>query len=189
MLVKGKNLYLRTVREKDLEMLYEYTCDIEARGPYYPIFLSSESEFRREFQQNGFLGDDEGEFLICDLETRPLGLMLYFKAAPYFEGFEITYRLFDTGHSNRGIMTEALTLCTYLLFATQKINRLELKIMPENGPSKRVAEKCGYKFEGIARGAMFHRGEYEDLAVYSILREEAPATLEEALVSIKTWLK
>jgi RimJ/RimL family protein N-acetyltransferase len=50
--------------------------------------------------------------------------------------------------------------------------------------SKRVAEECGYKFEGVARGAVFHRGAYRDMEVYSILRQEAPATLEEALARI-----
>jgi RimJ/RimL family protein N-acetyltransferase len=71
-----------------------------------------------------------------------------------------------------------------VLFTIKKINRLELKIMPANTPSKRVAEKCGYKFEGVARGAMFHRGIYQDLEVYSILRQEVPTVLEEALARI-----
>jgi RimJ/RimL family protein N-acetyltransferase len=185
MIVKGKTLYLRAVREKDLDTLYDLTCDIEARGPYYPIFLSSESEFKRDFQEDGFMTDEEGEFLICDFEDRLLGLILYFKTAAYFDGFEVAYRLFDTGQSNRGLMTEALTLCTYLLFAIHKINRLELKIFPENAPSKRVAEKAGYKLEGVARGAYFHRGAHRDLEVHSILRQEAPATLAEALA----WLE
>ena len=110
--------------------------------------------------------------------------MLYFKTTPYFDGLEVGYRLYDTGQSNRGVMTEALCLCTYVLFVTRKINRLELKIMPDNIPSKRVAEKCGYTFEGVNRGAIFHRGAYRDMEVYSILREEAPATLEDALAKI-----
>lgn len=186
MLVKGKTLYLRTVREKDLETLYDYTCDIEARGPYYPTFLSSESEFKKEFQENGFLTEKEGEFLICDFEDRLLGLIMYFKAESYFDAFEIAYRLFDTGQEGRGIMSEALMLGTYLLFAVHKINRLELKIFPQNSASKRVAQKCGYKFEGIARGAMFHRGAYCDLEIHAILREEAPATLAEALAQLNS---
>jgi ribosomal-protein-alanine N-acetyltransferase len=45
--------------------------------------------------------------------------------------------------------------------------------MTGNTGSKRVAEKCGYRFEGVARGAVFHRGVYQDMEVYSILREEA----------------
>ena len=36
----------------------------------------------------------------------------------------------------------------------------------------------------VARGAMFHRGVYQDLEVYSILRQEVPATLKEALARI-----
>jgi [ribosomal protein S5]-alanine N-acetyltransferase len=119
-----------------------------------------------------------------ELLTTYLGVILFFKAAPYFDGFEIAARIFDVEHHSRGIMTEALTLFTYLLFTLKKVNRLELKIMPANAPSKRVADKCGYKFEGVARGAVFHRGAYRDMEVYSILRQEAPATLEEALAKL-----
>jgi RimJ/RimL family protein N-acetyltransferase len=43
---------------------------------------------------------------------------------------------------------------------------------PLNLASKRVAEKCGFKFEGIARGSFFHKGKNHDSEVYSILRDE-----------------
>lgn len=185
MLIKGINLYLRTIRESDLDTLYELSCDIEARGHYFPIFISSETAFRHKFKQTGFWSDDHGDILICDLNDRILGMLHYFKAAPYFDGLEVAYRLYDTGQSNRGIMTEALCLCTYMLFISRKINRLELKIMPDNVPSKRVAKNCGYKLEGVARGAIFHRGEFRDMEVYSILREEVPATLEDSLARFK----
>jgi len=181
MIVKGPTIYLRSVRETDLSQLYEYDCDIEARGPYFPIFISSETSFKREFQENGFLSRDDGTLLICDMDDELLGLMYYFEATPYYDGLEIGYRLFDTGNSSRGIMTEALMLCTHLLFSWLRIHRLELKIMPENSASKRVAEKCGYQFEGVARQAVFHHGAHHDFAIYSILRDEAPKTLEEAI--------
>jgi RimJ/RimL family protein N-acetyltransferase len=185
-MIRGKNIYLRTVRESDLDLYYERICDIEGTGQYeyYPIFVPSEAEFKRNFQQNGFWDDDHGELLICDQDDHVLGVILFFKAAPYFDGFEIAARIFDVEHRNRGIMTEALALFTYLLFTLKKVNRLELKIMPANPPSERVADKCGYKFEGVARGAVFHRGAYRDMEVYSILRQEAPATLEETLARI-----
>jgi ribosomal-protein-alanine N-acetyltransferase len=169
-MIRGKNVYLRTVREPDLDYYYERVCDVEGTGQYqyYCIVVPSEAEFRRNFHEHGFWDDDYGELLICDPDDHILGAA----------------RIFDAEHRNRGIMTEALTLLTYLLFTIKKINRLELKIMPANAPSKRVAEKCGYKFEGVARGAVFHRGAYRDMEVYSILRQEAPAMLEEALARI-----
>jgi RimJ/RimL family protein N-acetyltransferase len=178
-MIRGEHVYLRTVRESDLDFYYERICNVEGTGQYeyYPIIVPSEAAFKRNFHEYGFWDDDYGELLICDSDDHIVGVILFFKAAPYFD-------IFDIENRNRGIMTEALTLFTYLLFTIRKVNRLELKIMPANAPSKRVAEKCGYKFEGVARGAVFHRGAYRDMEVYSILRQEAPATLEEALARI-----
>jgi RimJ/RimL family protein N-acetyltransferase len=185
-MIRGKRVYLRTVRESDLDSYYERICDVEGTGQYeyYCIDVPSEADFKRDFREMGFWDAKYGELLICDHDNHVLGVILFYKAAPYFDGFEIAARIFDVEHRNRGIMTEALALFTYLLFTIKKINRLELKIMPANAPSKRVAEKCGYQFEGVARGAVFHRGAYRDMEVYSILRQEAPATLEEALARI-----
>jgi [ribosomal protein S5]-alanine N-acetyltransferase len=185
MIVKGKALYLRTVRETDLDTLYLRQCDIEQRGLYFPIYIGSETAFKDEFRKDGFANNEHGRYLICDFEDRVLGEMYYFRATPYFDGYEVGYRLFEPATlSRRGTMTEALLLCTYVLFVSQKINRLELKIMPQNAASKRVAEKCGYQYEGTARACMFHRGEYRDMEIYSILRAEAPGSLEEALTRI-----
>lgn len=184
MIVRGRTVLLRTVREGDLDTLYAFFTDIENRGLYFPIFIPSETQFKREFAENGFWQNDEGDALICDLDGSILGVILFFRATPYFDGFEIGYRLFDPVYSGRGAMTEALALMTYVLFAMKKINRLELKIMPENTASVRVAEKNGYTLEGVARGCLFHRGAYRDMAIYALLRSEAPATLEEALKRI-----
>jgi [ribosomal protein S5]-alanine N-acetyltransferase len=187
MLVKGPHVYLRTVRAADLAQVYLYTCDVEARGPYFPIFFGSESSFRQEFEKNGFLEPDDGTLLICDHADQLLGIMYFFKATPYFDGYEIGYRLFDIQNSGRGLMTEALLLCTYLLFAWKKINRLELKIFPENIGSKRVAQKCGYQYEGLLRGCDFHRGAHRGMESYSILRDEAPHTLDEVRARLDAW--
>ena len=184
MLVKGPQVYLRTVRAADLDQLYTFTCDVEARGLYFPIFFDSESTFRQNFEKDGFLTDDNGTLLICDQNDRLTGVLYYFKTTPYFDGYEIGYRLFDIQNSGHGLMTEALMLCTYLLFVWRKIKRLELKIHPENTGSKRVAQKCGYQYEGLLRGCAFHRGEYCAMESYSILRSEAPRTLDEALARL-----
>ena len=178
MLVKGSHVYLRTVLAADLDQLYLYSCDVEARGAYFPIFFDSVSDFKHKFEQDGFLSSDSGTLLICDHTDGMLGVMYFFKATPYFDGYEIGYRLFDIQNSGRGLMTEALLLCTYLLFVWKKINRLELKIYPENIGSKRVAQKCGYQYEGLLRGCDFHRGENRDMESYAILRGEAMARLE-----------
>ena len=58
------------------------------------------------------------------------------------------------------------------LFGAQKVNRISLVILPENAPSRRIAERCGFKLEGTARGALFHGGRSVDVLIYSLLRDD-----------------
>ncbi len=69
-------------------------------------------------------------------------------------------------------MSEALTLFSDHLFKWKKVNRLELRIHPDNIGSNRVAEKCGYVFEGINRKAVKRFDGYADMKIYSLLRDE-----------------
>jgi RimJ/RimL family protein N-acetyltransferase len=51
------------------------------------------------------------------------------------------------------------------LFGAKKVNRISLVIAPENTPSRRIAEKCGFQLEGTARGAFFHGGRSVDVLI------------------------
>jgi RimJ/RimL family protein N-acetyltransferase len=171
-MIKGTHINLRVVQEKDLPVLFQFLSDIENRGDFYPIELTSEPKFRQNFAQTGFWTEDFGRLLIVDKNDTVLGQIMYFKSVPYFDAFEIAYILFDAQSRGKGVMTEALTLFVRFLFETKKINRLQLTVFVGNTASKKVAEKCGFQSEGIARRAVFHKGKYVDLEWFSILRED-----------------
>lgn len=171
-MIQGKTIHLRTVLEEDLDSLYASFNDLSTRGEFFPLMLFSESSFRKEFRETGFLDEEKGRFLICDRDDRVLGGIWFFKTARYFDGYEIGYQMFDTKSRDKGVMTEALRLLTGWLFDTKKINRLQLGIMIRNKASKRVAEKGGFTFEGVARGAFFFKGANHDVEIWSILRGE-----------------
>lgn len=86
--------------------------------------------------------------------------------------FERSYQLYDSGFAGRGYVTEAVQLCVDYLFATKKFNRIQLVIVPENGASRRIAEKCGFALEGTARGAFFNDGRSQDVLIYSLVRAD-----------------
>lgn len=65
-----------------------------------------------------------------------------------------------------------LKLFTSYLFDAKEINRVEIEVSVGNTASRKVAEKCGFKFEGIKRQAVYSRGKYEDIELFSIIREE-----------------
>lgn len=170
-MIRGEKITLRTIREDDIDTLYGLISDLSNRGEYYPLEFSSQVDYKNQFHEHGFWEESKGSLVICDAD-KIVGLIALFPAA-YYNAHEIGYILFDTTNRNKGYMTEALSLFTKYLFSTKKVNRLQLTVIVGNTASKRVAEKCGFKFEGVMRGAVFHRGENKDLEMYSLLRDEA----------------
>jgi RimJ/RimL family protein N-acetyltransferase len=172
-MIKGEKINLRVVREKDLPILFDRWSDIENRGEFFPIFLSSEAKFYDEFKKTGMWTDESGRLLIVNKKDDAiLGMIFFFKSVPYFDALEIGYILFEAGQRGKGLMSEALTLLTRFLFETKTIRRLQLTVCVGNTPSKKVAEKCGFQSEGIARQAVFIKGRYLDIEWFSILRED-----------------
>lgn len=169
----GDLIQLRLVREADLAVLFELMTDLGSRGRYFPLGVMSEPALRAEFAKNGFWDKEEGMLLMVS-ENAIVGEIEYFPITHYLHGYELSYQLFGADHAGRGYTTEAVDLLTRYLFGIKRVNRLQLNIHPENGPSKRVAEKCGFTFEGVMRGCWFHDGEFHDLEVWSLLRDELP---------------
>ena len=84
---------------------------------------------------------------------------------------EIGYVINPVYHG-KGIATEVSQRVIRFGFENLSLERLECKFMIENAASKRVMEKNGMTFEGIRRHGMLVKGEYRDIGVCSILREE-----------------
>ncbi|TIO92038.1 MAG: GNAT family N-acetyltransferase, partial [Mesorhizobium sp.] len=77
--------------------------------------------------------------------------------------------------SRRPQATEAQFLFTKYAFDELGYRRYEWKCNNRNEPSKRAAERFGFKFEGIFRQHLVVKGENRDTAWYSIIDKEWPA--------------
>ena len=77
----------------------------------------------------------------------------------------------------RGIVTRAVIRLTCHAFARLDIHRLEIRAVIENQRSRAVAERAGFTFEGILRGAELLHGKRRDLALYAKLAGENSITL------------
>lgn len=69
----------------------------------------------------------------------------------------------------KGLATLAVSRMTELIFNDTDIVRLFAPIYGPNKASMRVAEKCGYKLEGIAEKAIFKDGRFYDEYIYARL--------------------
>ncbi len=171
-MIRGRTVNLRVVQERDLEPLFALQSELASRGEFFPINLPSHAGFLKEFRESGFWDEAGRRFLIVDPQDRMLGSIFWFRTARYLDAYEIGYILYDAASRGKGAMSEALALTVDYVFAAEKVHRLQLSVVVGNEASRRVAIKCGFQIEGIARQAFFLRGRHGDLEVFSLLRPE-----------------
>jgi RimJ/RimL family protein N-acetyltransferase len=74
----------------------------------------------------------------------------------------------------RGLATRAVRLVARWAFDELAIERIELRAHPDNGPSQRVAERAGFRREGIERASRaWPDGTRFNSIVYSLLPSDA----------------
>jgi ribosomal-protein-alanine N-acetyltransferase len=83
----------------------------------------------------------------------------------------------DERFAGRGVMPTAVALVTDHCFGTVGLHRVEVNIRPENGASRRVVEKLGFRDEGVRQRFLHIAGEWRDHATYSLVREDVPGGL------------
>jgi RimJ/RimL family protein N-acetyltransferase len=171
-MIRGERITLRTVRAADLAGLYPRISELPLPGEPLALPPRSESSFRKEFDETGFLDARCGRLLVTDLDDRMLGTIVYFSADTP-DAFEIGYHLFDTASRGRGLMSEALRLAVRYLFEQHDVNRLQIATAADNEASRRLALRCGFRFEGTLRGNVLRYGHDSNPQLFSLRRGEA----------------
>lgn len=83
----------------------------------------------------------------------------------------------DGSCEGRGLATAAVATLVDHAFERWRLHRVEIRAEVENRPSRAVAERLGFQFEGIMRQAYRIGERYSDDAVYSMLASD-PARRE-----------
>ena len=86
------------------------------------------------------------------------------------DNYEVAYLAGAAGRG-RGLMTRAVRLLCDWLFR-EGIGRLELRTHPDNEPSQRLAERAGFRREGLERRSIWLHGRRQDAIVWSLLPDD-----------------
>jgi ribosomal-protein-alanine N-acetyltransferase len=78
----------------------------------------------------------------------------------------------DAAACRQGHATRAVRLILRYAFGELGLHRVQPAILPRNAASIRVAEKAGFRREGLARGYLKIAGHWEDHLIYALTREE-----------------
>jgi ribosomal-protein-alanine N-acetyltransferase len=166
--LSSERLLLRPAREEDAADFLEYASDPEClKGLIWPGVSTLE-------EAKDCLRKKEADPGFYVIEWRGSGkcigdISLSIDAVN--EKATVGYML-SRAEWGRGIMTEALRTLLIFCFCVLGLERVEAGHFLGNEASGRVMEKCGMRFEGIARHVLKVRGEFRDLARYAVLRED-----------------
>ena len=83
----------------------------------------------------------------------------------------------DEALAGRGVMPTALAMAVDHCFGPVGLHRIEVNVRPENTASRRVAEKLGFREEGLHERFLCIDGAYRDHVSYALTTEDVPGGL------------
>lgn len=190
----GWRLRLKTLTEDDYDAWYsvrnrcrDWLLRWEPRPAGAPPMAEDRASFaarcaarERERQLGGGVGFGmfaegqlSGEITLSSIQRGP------FQQA--YIGYWVDEQL--AGH---GFAGEAVVIVLKYAFEELGLHRVEIAIVPRNGPSRRVVDKLGLREEGIAVGFLEIDGKWEDHVRYAITSEEWQERRSDLL---RIWLK
>jgi [ribosomal protein S5]-alanine N-acetyltransferase len=173
---------LRLPRQEDLE---EYVRIHELSWPHFGPWMPQQPPgetfgdmFTRQLDRAMKGAEDEREFRFVGFSTDGrivgfFGLSQIYRGAFHnaYAGWSVNVEFIGHGYA-----TEAMTTMLDFAFASPPtgigLHRVQANIIPHNAASVRVAEKCGFRFEGIAKRYLKIAGEWQDHSMYAKLAEE-----------------
>ncbi|WP_430787242.1 GNAT family N-acetyltransferase [Virgibacillus flavescens] len=172
--LETERIILRKITMDDAQDLFEYASEAVV-SRYVPWEAHNSIEDSRAFLEYITTAYEQNKKLTWAIELKTenkmIGTIDFVNWIPKHFKAEITYVL-SHKYWGRGLTQEAAKELLKYGFESMQLNRVEAPIMVGNIQSQRVLEKLGMKYEGLARESFVMNGEFLDLAMYSILKDE-----------------
>ena len=183
-MIKGEHLVLRPMREGDWSILERWGQDREGLwGPFQRFQLDHLTQLREIYQTTGLLKRESGLLLVETIATHEVIGFVRYTMIPFPDEDhpypEIGFGLPETSARGKGYAKEAVSLLVNYLFDGYATERIAAFTDELNIPARRMMESLGFWREGVLRRSMFRDGEWQNVVIYSILREDwkaAPQT-------------
>jgi ribosomal-protein-alanine N-acetyltransferase len=170
LILRGKKVYLRRPETSDCEEFTEMARKSERfhRGLMNPARTAD--DFERFLQR---VDNDQTEsFLICCVSDDAIAGVI--NLSQIFHGvFQNAYLGYGLGvdFTGKGYMIEAVNLVLKFAFTELNLHRVEANVQPQNAPSIRSLERCGFKKEGFSEKYLKIGGRWRDHERWAIIRE------------------
>ena len=175
-----ERLTLRRMKPSDAEDMYEYSR-LEAVTEYllwYPHKNIEQTSDYLHFLQTRYRTGDFYDWAVVDNDTKKMIGTCGFTRLDFNHNLAEVGYVLNPEYWGRGIAAEAVRRVMDFAFMELNVHRVEAKYIVGNERSRRVMEKCGMSFEGVARSSMYIKGQYRDIGTCAIISDEYMAKRE-----------
>lgn len=169
-MLRGKRVLLRPIEKRDINIIYDFIIEDELKklDGFYEIPPG------KEYIMENFnkIVEKENKYLSIVNEKGVLVGYISFKELKdtcniYKLGITIGKDFWNRGYGQDSVMT----LLQYL-FLFRGAQRVELEVLDFNDRAIYAYKKCGFVEEGRKRKGFFSQGQYHDLVIMGIIKED-----------------
>ncbi len=171
-MAKSENITLEPLRSIDLPIFFEWINDRDQvlfNAPYKPV---SEMQHRCWFETIQTRSDVIIFGIHLQKKKKLIGSCQLHNINFIHRNAELQIRIGDIDERGHGYGYEAVTLLLDFAFKDLNLVRVYLQAFSSNVKAIQLYEKAGFKQEGLLRQAAHIDGDYLDVALMAILREE-----------------
>jgi len=172
--IRGERVYLRAQERSDIPIFVRWFNDSETIS-----FLSMRAPMSVPMEEAWFThmveqqGKDAYHFTMCRLDNdQPIGTIGLFRVDTVNGNAGIGISIGEKDLWGQGYGTDAMFALLDFGFGQLRLERVWLEVYDFNARARRSYEKCGFVLEGTERRAIFKRGQFHDVHLMSILRDE-----------------
>lgn len=172
--LRTARLHLREILPSDAPALFAIHSDFDWMRWYGidPLIDPSQAEQLAEMFAGWFIAGTGFRWGLERVkDQRLIGTCGLFRWNKSWRNCVIGYEIARDCHG-QGYMREALTAALDYGFDMMRLHRVQAETHPDNRASIGLAERLGFRFEGVHREQAFWGGRYHDLNCYSLLERE-----------------
>jgi len=174
-MIKGKRIYLRAFEPDDYRLINKWRNDPEIN--HYlggNVFLVSSEREKKSVEEKIFDDSKNIYFAICDIHTNEL---IGFSSINNIDMRNLKAQwggtlIGDKEYIGKGLGKESAALMLHFLFDQYPINKCYAYCLEEHPATINLFLSLGFTQDGILRQDVFKHGEFKNLLLFSILREE-----------------
>lgn len=173
-MIEGKLVNLRPPETSDLERNQRWVNDREVThflAFRYQMSLAAEEAWLRDVATK----PTSYEHVFFAVETKDgvhIGNTNLFEIRPEDRKATLGIMIGEKAYWSKGYGSDAVRTLVAFAFEEMNLNRVELAVFDFNERAIAAYRKCGFVEEGRRRQALYKGGQYHDVLVMGVLREE-----------------